>query len=241
MSEIPLNFDPVMYYQLLYISYFGNLSECSQYVPSSKRFDSLYIEGLKAEFQGCIMWYGSSVVFWKSPKPYTRSISHDKPLEWGLKHVSTPIICQVIYHLLSTAKHSSIKYTSYVSIILLTDVNLWAKLYKQQQNIDSLSGRDATSRFFCDRTILLIQSESSYVVMWGIPILFITLIACFTSHRSTVQYYSAISVDSLVELINLSRIMNELCSKVVEGDISCRGYYREITPSVFIHKYWSEG
>ena len=37
-------------------------------------------------------------------------------------------------------------FSVYVSIILLTDVNLWAKLYKQQ-NIDSLSGRDATSGF----------------------------------------------------------------------------------------------
>ena len=63
----------------------------------------------------------------------------------------------------------------------------------------------------------------------------------FTSHRSTVQYYSAISVDLLVELITLSKIMNELCSKVVEGEISCRGYYCEISPAVFIHKYWSEG
>ena len=81
------------------------------------------------------------------------------------------IICQVIYHLLSTAticdctaklkpftgventfvrQNCSSKFTSYVSIIFLTDVNLWAKLCKQQQNIDSLSGRDATSGFFCD-------------------------------------------------------------------------------------------
>ena len=63
----------------------------------------------------------------------------------------------------------------------------------------------------------------------------------FTSHRSTVQYYSAISVHSLVELITLSRIMNELCSKVVEGEISFGGYYREITSATSIHKYWSEG
>ena len=36
----------------------------------------------------------------------------------------------------------------------------------------------------------------------------------FTSQRSTVQYYCAISVHSLAELITLSRIMNELCSKL---------------------------
>ena len=52
----------------------------------------------------------------------------------------------------------------------------------------------------------------------------------------TVQYYSAISVHSLVELITLSRIINELCSKVVADDMSCQGYYREISPAVFIHK-----
>ena len=62
------------------------------------------------------------------------------------------LLMQKIYW---SAKHSSGKYTSYVSIILLTDVNLWAKLYKQQQNIDGLSSTGATSGFYCDR-------ESSY-------------------------------------------------------------------------------
>ena len=82
------------------------------------------------------------------------------------------------------------------------------------------------------------------MVMWGIPLLFITGADCmFTSQCTvfTVQYYSPISVHSLDERITLSRIMNELCSKAVKGDISCWGYYREISSSTFIHKYWSGG
>ena len=39
---------------------------------------------------------------------------------------------------------------------------MWAKWYKQQQNIDTLSGKDATSGFFCDEQSSLTQNESSY-------------------------------------------------------------------------------
>ena len=85
------------------------------------------------------------------------------------------------------------------------------------------------------RVFLSVTEQSSLykakVVMWlcGESPFYLSRADCmFTSHRSTVQYYSAISVHSLVELITLSRIMNELCSKVVEGEISCQGYYREI-------------
>ena len=72
------------------------------------------------------------------------------------------------------SKHSSSKYTSYVSIILLTDVNLWTKLYKQQ-NIDSLSIRDCTSGFYCDQVIVAYTKQKYMsVVMWGISFLSIT-------------------------------------------------------------------
>ena len=147
-----------------------------------------------------------------------------------------PDNCQVIYHLLSTAticdgtaklkpfthvvnilvcQNSSSKYTSYVSIILLTDVNLWAKLYKQQQNIDSLSGRDATSGFFCDYVIhAYAKRKYMLVVMLGIPVLFITCCihdnCMFTSQHSITVLFLCIHWLSRL----LTRIMNELCSKL---------------------------
>ena len=96
-------------------------------------------------------------------------------------------------------------------MILLTDVNLWQNYINNNKIAIACQVWMPASGFSVTEQASLYKAK---VVMWlcGESPIYLSCADCMLT--------SAISMHSLVELITLSRIMNKLCSKVVEGDIS---------------------